>query len=366
MSGNTDGSINPFQTVLCRCVICEQDARFSRLKSTLYTETKRDIDLRPITVLWSKKVSPRVDPKLFYFWQCPHCSFTADHQFFTAPFKDGSMSVGRFRRLFHKAKEATPSYLEVVHGLRIDPSKEKSVFISGLKLNLLAIFSLEMIEEISKGDSLMLASYYLRLAWMMRDLRHLRDKNPQVYESAKTLISQLQKSWPKLSLIESDNLQVALRYYQQALLKSHSINTMLSEIQVRLVIARIFLKTGKLPEAKRCLIESKSKVNSYDMIFKKKTKEKGSFSEQEIQDMETALGKAQTLLATVEQIYERIESMMIEKQVQEAQLLLRGLRDKTYEEKLALLQSKGVAQPIIEKALPSPKKKGLIDLLKSS
>ncbi|MDQ3230615.1 MAG: hypothetical protein M3Q07_02255, partial [Pseudobdellovibrionaceae bacterium] len=159
MSPSPEAGISPFQTVQARCVICEKEAQFSRLKATLFSETKRDIDMRPVTVLWSKKVAPRVDPKLFYFWQCPYCFFTADYLFFQHPFKDGNLSTTRYRKQYQKGQALHPASKDVHQLLIFDSTQEKSVFISGLKLNLLACFQWEQVEEVAKGECIQLASY---------------------------------------------------------------------------------------------------------------------------------------------------------------------------------------------------------------
>ncbi len=366
MSPSPEAGITPFQTVQARCVVCEKEARFTRLKSTLYSETKRDIDMRPVTILWSKKVSPRVDPKLFYFWQCPYCYFTADHGFFQQPFKDGNMSATRFRKQFLKGTQENPQYKDIFKLLVFDPGREKSVFMSGLKLNLLACYQWEQVEEVVRSECIQIASYYLRMAWMLHDLRHAMAKSPAIREESKALLNALRPHWPKLFPTEAAMLEKSLGYYQLALTKSAAIHTVLHEVNVRLLIARIHMKLSQMAEAKRAIIECKSRVKYYQSLIRKKSNEDGHFSAQALLDMETAHGKASGLLHNVEIIYDKIELTLFEREIQEAQKFLLTLADKNYEEKLKALKAKPFPDKVIAKVLPIEKKKSLIGYLKSS
>lgn len=366
MSPSQEAGISPFQTMQARCVVCEKEARFSRLKATLYSETKRDIDLRPVTVLWSKKVEPRVDPKLFYFWQCPYCFFTADHLFFQHPFKDGNLSTSRFRKQYQKGLAAYTTAEDIHKLLSVDPaSQEQSVFLSGLKLNLLACFQWEQVEEVVKGESLQVASYYLRLGWLLHDLRHALTKTPKVKQDVQALIADLRKLWPQFAPSESATLEKALNYYQLALTKSAAVNTILQEVNVRLIIVRINMKLSRLADAKKCIVECKTRVKYYEGLIKKKRGDDSNFSSNDVQDMETAYGKALALLSQVELIYDKIEMTIAERQCKTALELLNQHPEHSYEEKLKALKGAGYSDKVIAKVLPKEKKKGLLGMLKS-
>jgi uncharacterized protein (DUF2225 family) len=367
MSPSQEAGISPFQSMQARCIVCEKEARFSRLKATLYSETKRDIDLRPVTVLWSKKVAPRVDPKLFYFWQCPYCFFTADHLFFQHPFKDGNISTGRFRKAYQKGLAAYTTAQEIHKLLIVDPGfHEQSVFINGLKLNLLACFQWEQVEEVVKGESLQLAAYYLRLGWMLHDMRHVLSKSPRVKEEAQTVINSLRKLWPQFAPSEAATLGKALQYYQLALTKSAAVNTILQEANVRLIIARLHMKLSQMGEAKKAIVECKGRVKYYENLILKKRGDDSNFSSGDVQDMEVAYGKAMGLLSQVELIYDKIEMTIIERQAKAATDLLAPHADKDYEDKLKILREAGYSDKVIAKVLPKEKKKGLLGMLKSS
>lgn len=241
-----------------------------------------------------------MDPKLYYFWQCPNCAFTADHNFFTEPFKDGSMTTGRFRKIFLRSREASTSFPDIVKRLRLNPKSESSAFLSGLKLNLLAIFMWEMMEEFAKGDSLILGSYYLRLGWLLRDVRVMESKNPAVFKAVRSLVEELRTIWPQLQISETATLTKALFYYRQGLAKSPSVKTLSDEVTVKLIVARLEMKLGRLDEAKRQIIESRSRINNYEQIHR---------AELEAQP-DKALGRTKTTLANVELLYEKVEDAL--------------------------------------------------------
>ncbi|MFW7380835.1 MAG: DUF2225 domain-containing protein [Oligoflexus sp.] len=357
MAEQRRGSISPLQAVSCSCIICEQVASYSRLKTTLYVEKKRDITLRPIEIKWSDKVSPRVDPKLFYFWQCPFCGFTADHQFFLAPFKDGGMNPGRFRKLFTKYRDGNAQLPAVVERLKIDTRADTSVTIAALKQNLLAIFTWEMVEELVQGDSLNLAAYYLRLSWVFHELQRVKAKNAKVFEKGQTLLRDLYKDWPEISTCEGQALQTAYRYYQQALSKSATVNTVAQEVQVRLIMVRILLKLGKLQDAKHSLLECKARVSSFSHLVQKKMAGGGNFDEDALREMEQAKTKCQSQLNEVELIFEKLEAAAAAKRLAKAQDLLKEVAEQTYEEKVIHLKNHMVAEALIAKLLPEEKKK---------
>lgn len=366
MSPSQEAGISPFQTAQARCVICEKEAHFSRLKATLYSETKRDIDLRPVTVLWSKKVAPRVDPKLFYFWQCPYCFFTADHLFFQHPFKDGNLSTTRFRKQYQKGLAAYTTSEDIHKLLLVDPAAPgQSVYLNGLKLNLLACFQWEQVDEVTKGESLQLAAYYLRLGWMLHDLRHALTKSPKVKQDAQTLIVSLRKLWPHFSPSEAATLEKALTYYQQALTKSAAVNTILQEVNVRLIITRILMKLSRMGDAKKAIVECKARVKYYEGLIKKKRGDDSNFSTSDVQDMENAYGKSLALLGQVELIYDKIEMTIIDRQCKAAQELLNQHAEDSYEDKIKILKQAGYSDKVVQKILPKEKKKGLLGMLKS-
>ena len=103
-------SVNPFQEISVPCPLCEAEQEHYRLKQTLYTEKNRDIDLRPKSVDWNPKASPKVDPKVYYFWECENCHFSADYKNFQKPFDSGVISAVRFRKLLRGALEQDPRY----------------------------------------------------------------------------------------------------------------------------------------------------------------------------------------------------------------------------------------------------------------
>lgn len=365
MSPSQDAGISPFQTVQARCVVCEKEARFSRLKTTLYSETKRDIDLRPVTVLWSKKVSPRVDPKLFYFWQCPSCFFTADHIFFQQPFKDGNLSTTRFRKQYQKGLAAHAVATDIHKLLALDPSQERSVFISGLKLNILACYQWEQVEDVLKGECIQLASYYLRLGWLLHDLKHGFAQSPAIKQAAQNLLSALRRLWPEFASGEAATLGKALQYYQLGLSKSAAVHTIQQEVNVRLLISRIQMKLSQLTEAKRTISECKARLKFYEGLVKKKREDDSHFSNSDREAMENVHSKSLALLNQVELIYDKIEFTILERQVKAAMDLLSRHSDKTSEEKWQLLQKAQYSDKIIKKVLPKEKKKGLLGILKS-
>jgi hypothetical protein len=296
----------------------------------------------------------------------PYCFFTADHHFFQQAFKDSNLSATRFRKQYQKGLAAYTTSEDIHRLLLVDPAAPgQSVYLNGLKLNLLACFQWEQVEEATKGESLQLASYYLRLGWMLHDLRHALTKSPKVKQDAQTLIVSLRKIWPHFSPNESANLEKALTNYQQALTKSAAVNTTLQEVNVRLIVTRVLMKLSRMGAAKKSLVECKARIKNYEGLIKTKRGDDSNFSSSDVQDMEGAYGKSLALLSQVELIYDKIEMTIIDRQCKAALELLNQLAEDSYEDKVKILKNAGYSDKVVQKVLPKEKKKGRLGVLKS-
>jgi hypothetical protein len=275
------------------------------------------------------------------------------------------MSASRFRKQFQKGIGENQAYKEVLRLLLFDPQQERSVFLSGLKLNLLAVYQWEQVEEVVNGECIQLASYYLRLAWMLHDIRHGLTKSPDVKTDAQKVLSAFRVLWPEFAPSEAAMLDKALRYYSKALVKSAAVHTILQEVNMRLIVARIHMKLSQMGEAKTAIVECKARVKYYEGLIRKKRSD-SHFSASDLQDMETAHGKSLALVTNVELIYDKIELTILDRQVQGAMALLGKHVEKTYEEKLKILKDAPFSDKVINRVLPKEKRKGLMGLLKSS
>ncbi len=213
------------------------------------------------------------------------------------------MSLGRFRKGYQAGQSALEDqYRTVVSTLRLDPKSEGSAFVSGLKLNLLAIFLWEMIEDIAKGDSLVLASYYLRLAWLLRDARLIETKSPTISQTVHQVFKTTQECWPKIEISEAAALRKACAYYKQGLFNSSSLATVPQEVTVKLIIARLSMKLGRLDEAKRQIIESKSRLTIWEQLHPVTGDNPGKEAKEST--------RARANVANVELIYEKVEDSL--------------------------------------------------------
>ncbi|SMF39687.1 DUF2225 domain-containing protein [Pseudobacteriovorax antillogorgiicola] len=356
--------LTPFQPVTIACPICEHEQQHHKIKATLYTEKNRDIDLRPRRVDWNPKVSPKVDPKLYYFWHCKHCNFCADYVFYQSPFKEGNMSPMRFRKHLAKSLDRDPNFPAVLAVLDPSSESEKSDFMRTIRRNLLAIYELEAVEEVRDRECLQIGAYYLRLAWLIRDIKSSKMKADRYKIPTRNLLGKIRKVWPKVALTERDMLMQAVKYYHIGLNKSQVVSTTPMEIQINLIIARIQLQMGALDEGQKALIVAKKKATQFASIAQKKEKE-GRLSADDIDRMTTAASKSVSLVRNVETIFEKLRDAKLERKLNEAMDLLKESTETDLEARREILRSKGFEEKVVLKACPPIKKKGLLEFLKS-
>ncbi len=357
--------VNSFQQLTISCPLCEIEDTHHRIKPTLYRETSRDIDLRPKSVDWNPKASPKVDPKVYFFWKCNHCHFCSDQKSYITPFAEGIMSAVRFRKLLKPALEQDAAYMELKELLAPQDEDKTPQFVKAMRRCFLAIYQHEAVEEIAIKESLKIGSYYLRLAWMIRDIKTSKTKANLYKLPTRELLRQTKRIWPSLPITELSIVQRAIEYYTRSLKQSHAIKTTLSEIQINLVIARMYLQIGELKSAHHLLLENRTRAKNYELIVKQKEKS-AKQGDSEIDQMSMDASKAVNSVRNVYLIYEHLDQIRFKKEVDQALkfFIQEELGKKEITEQRDSLKKKGYEEEIIDKIAPIQKKKGIFEFLK--
>jgi len=151
------------------CPVCEARNAFFRLKPDICRPGDQEGDGHPRTWRWSKPGFDSLDPKQFFWGVCQKCRFAGelDDAEFRAAEKDpegfknlhASSALDRLVAGSLSGKSAVQAL-----GKLINP---KEPFVTVLAQFHLGIFSHCLRQRIAPGN---LARYYLRLAWIYRDL----------------------------------------------------------------------------------------------------------------------------------------------------------------------------------------------------
>ncbi len=151
------------------CPICEANNAFFRLKPDVCRPGKQENDGHPQVWKWAKPGFDSLDPKQFFWGICQKCRFAGelDDPEFRAAEKDPEGFKGQYASsALDRLVAGTLAGKSAVQALgkMINP---KEAFGTVLAHFHLGIFSHCLRQRIAPGN---LARYYLRLAWLYRDL----------------------------------------------------------------------------------------------------------------------------------------------------------------------------------------------------
>lgn len=151
------------------CPVCEAQNAFFRLKPDICRPGEQEGDGHPRAWRWTKAGFDSIDPKQFFWGICQKCRFAGELD--DAEFRAAEKDPEGFKALYSSSAldrlvAGTLSGKSAVQALgkMIDP---KDPFASVVAQFHLGIYSHCLRQRIAPGN---LARYYLRLAWIYRDL----------------------------------------------------------------------------------------------------------------------------------------------------------------------------------------------------
>ena len=255
--------IEPFSEIAVACPLCNTPSPHRMIKTKLYSEGPKDIDLRPTKLAWTDKEFAKYHPRLYFMQHCPNCHFTAGHAVFAEPMKECSMRLAKFQSTLTQMRATDFLVNKVINFLGSDIDLNRFGMIQALKLHLLAIFHLQLFPEFAQKDAMNLARYCLRLAWLYRDVQELVKKMGQPATKVTELLSALKEDWPEAPDSEVAALKMAAAYYCTTLERSHVVKTGFDEVQLFLLVTRIHLQLGNSKEARRFFGLSREKLRKF-------------------------------------------------------------------------------------------------------
>ncbi len=208
-----------------QCPLCDTTKEFYRLKRDVVRPQKSEGDGHPTEFKWGKAGFDSVDPKQFFFGVCPKCRFTGELD--DADFRQASKNPDAFRSDF--AADALRQHLTwsatgkgITHSLGL-LTEDTDPLVKVMAQFFLGIYSQCLRQRIIHGN---VARYYLRIAWLFRDLERFYPGAD--LEAAAARFSKVRKRWqkaipenkdyaavPKLTLDEADALRYARSYFER-------------------------------------------------------------------------------------------------------------------------------------------------------
>jgi uncharacterized protein (DUF2225 family) len=215
------GSSNAIIFSRVECPVCGSLNEFETVKADAYSESGRDADFCPTGIKWSSAKYQHLNPLAFFVATCPNCFYSRE---FTNDFRDWK---GDKYFISQKLKWAKKKHLEQL-GLADSVIKKLGSVIdltnrpneSAVIKLLLAIYDELLLERPSYLD---LGRWYLRVAWIFRDLRESGNPNADVL---KKVMSEVESRYNHLcQTIESLQEQSAIfKKHIQAQFESDNIS----------------------------------------------------------------------------------------------------------------------------------------------
>lgn len=233
------------------CPICGQETFQLAFRLRSYWNDTTDVDLQPINFVWKDPSMNAFHPPLYDMWYCAHCYFTSDNKNFAEPAKSLNIMPQIFKQVLAKKlqdEELLPILKKLGKGIDFCTMD----FYQAIRLNLLAIFILRQIPTLVDKDTLRLGKYFMRLAWLYRDLSKT-DQAEAVMAQVKTLTDPLKGHWKNLPQSEEEAIILAVKCYDNALSYSEEVENPIMEINLQKLLAKIYLRRQDYKQAQKYL-----------------------------------------------------------------------------------------------------------------
>jgi len=239
------------------CPICHMRSQQRYLVNSSYSVVQKDIDLKPTKYEWMKEVYNKHNPLLYDVWECPSCHFCADRQHFHDPVCDVSGGSRLFCNKVRNLLVEEPTIFRVIELFStnsVDNPLPEITYDVAVRRYMIAIYILQNIDQVSKLDALPLGKYYLRLAWLYREIDNVEANTPLI-KNLIELKTQASNYWSTVPVTENAALDLSVKYYETAVYES-TINLMKeTEHKIFQLLARINIGRGEFDSARSLLHE---------------------------------------------------------------------------------------------------------------
>ncbi len=261
------GPSTPFQENYISCPVCLDIEPHYAFKNRLFVERERDIDLRPTVLQWSVRGFEKFHPPLYYIFHCKKCHFAAGVNHYKDPLGEAGISVKKFRAAVKDAHSKIPEVKKVVKLLgEVGDDLREIDFLGAIRMHLLAIYNFHLVPDALNNDSLNLGRYCHRLAWLYRDLAERPDELRATAPKLARMFEKLAPLWPEVPQDEYAAQAMAVSFFQRALTNSTAVKSSRNEIEIILLISRIFIKLGDMKNSRRFLATARDKIRRMEEL----------------------------------------------------------------------------------------------------
>lgn len=361
---------DPFLRRKVECPVCEHGVEQLGLKTNLFRAEHKDLDLRPYSYRWEQENLARFHPPFYYVWYCPKCYFAAGRKFYEDPLKGCFLSSRKLREKVLEGYKKDMRIRKTANKLTTDIKRDDMNYISAIKLHLMAVFWLEQFKEFTKRDAMNLARYYIRIAWLLRDLSEDENARETVQPDLDALFTDIKTVWPECVDNETDALRRAVHFYEVTISCSEIIENAVDELNVLLIVAKIYLKLEDLKPALDALtaavtsgtrakqeIDTELRAPIRDDEMNPALDKKRKAMQQESHDLRGLIDRCRNLL-------DKVKADWMEQQTNKAKGLIAANKSgKTREQLRQFLLDQKIEQRIVNRLVPEEdknKKKGFL------
>lgn len=256
-----------FIRVETKCPICGADTVNRYVKSKLFTPVTVEEDHFVKTYKWEKPQFEHIRPNYYHIWYCPACHFADEKEVFRHEDDSGGKLEMIQDRLLIEARR--PDSVLTQLSSMVDIEEDFFSFRTTLALHTLAIYIQEMLSNNLRQTG-KLARFYLRTAWLYREIRYMKEANlpepPGLDTFHQTILSVQEQEWPEAPNTEKDTIEKAIAYYKAELDHAGRVDDVKHEVVIMFLIAALYKQLQNKREA----------ISYVRMIFQQCSKRRGS------------------------------------------------------------------------------------------
>jgi|GEM_PF-5433951 len=333
------------------CPVCSYAAFHPKLRQHAFVESKHDVDLRPEKFKWLLKDIQPVNPLMFWVWGCPTCGFASANTIWDKPWKGTTLGQRRFQQVYKLLLQTDSKARRLVDELHPDCSESRT-YLDAFELTIIALFLCLQIEEFVVSETIVPARYYLRLAWFLREAGGSKEE-PIVAGELQDILGSVQEFWPDAPTSERECRQRAIDLYSKALTSSRSIETARDEVELILLIGRLYMSLGDIKQARAFIDRARSSTRKFEQ--QKIVSHARGVPESSVAQMGSDLRTMERMSEDVSTLFDDIKAEVREAQYKLAEPLLRAHTGKSPRELREILEANGVELEFALEFAPDPK-----------
>ncbi len=354
----------PFYLKSVNCPICGGNTQNRFFKPKIYSERKVDIDKHVSVYGWSDPDFKDYHPPLYLFWHCNNCRYTAEKVDFEKSGKDSWSNFRILKRAYPEKLQDDKAAEKLVAWLGKGINYDQMNYPISFKLHILGIYIQEILEQDNR-DTLKLGRYYLRTAWLLRELKEkegedkdkeVEQKKTQELDIINSIINELKKAWKDIPTNEEEYLKKAVEYLSKAYVEHPAIKNVAAVVDMLLWLSGICLKMG----------DQQKGLNYLNSVIQEGQKQKvklnnrlknPEISDDEVKNLSIQSKKISTTVSKARDLMQDIQYQKFKAQKEKAKKIFEKIADRPPEEIREILSKKGFTQKVIDSLVPEKKKK---------